>query len=82
MTGKIFCQLLYTLSNAIYNSSNKLAQVESSLVATKTVNDNLLDRITSLERSLHAQEHHSRECLEIVSIPTFVDDKKSRIGCR
>ena len=82
MTGKSFCQLLYTLSNAIYNLSNKLAQVELSLVATKTVNDNLLDRITSLWRSLHAQEHHSRECLEIVNIPTFVDDKKSRIGCR
>ena len=50
--------------------------VELSLVVTKTVNDNLLNRIATLERSLHAQEQYSRrECLEIVGISVSIDDK-------
>ena len=71
-----FCKCLDPLSNTVANFSSKLDQVESSLVVTKTVNDNLLSRITSLERSLHAREQYSRrECLEIVGIPTVIDDK-------
>ena len=43
---------------------------------TKTVNDNLLNCIATLARSLHAQEQYSRrECLEIVDIPVSIDDK-------
>ena len=45
-------------------------------MATKTVNDELLKRLTSLERGLHSQEQYSRrECLEVVSIPSSVDEK-------
>ena len=50
-----FCERLDTLSNTVDNSSSKLDLVESSLVGTKNVNDNLLNRITTLGRSLHAQ---------------------------
>ena len=51
-----FCQRLDTLSNTVDNLSSKLDLVESSLVETKTVIDNLLNRIATLERGLHAQE--------------------------
>ena len=71
-----FCERLDTLSNTVDNLSSKLDLVESSLVVTKTVNDNLLNLITTLARSLHAQEQYSRrECLEIVDIPVSIDDK-------
>ena len=71
-----FCKCLDTLSNIVDNLSSKLDLVESSLVVTKTVNDNILNSITMLERSLHAQEQYSRrECLEIVGIPVSIDDK-------
>ena len=40
------------------NLSSKLTQVESSLVVTKTVNNELLKRVTSLERGLHSQEQY------------------------
>ena len=71
-----FCERLDTLFNTVDNLSSKLDLVESSLVVTKTVNDNLLNRITTLERSLHAQEQYSRrECLEIVGIPVSIDGK-------
>ena len=70
------CERLDTLSNTVDNLSSKLYLVESSLVVTKTVNDNLLNRITTLARSLHAQEQYSiRECLEIVDVPVSIDDK-------
>ena len=51
-----FCEHLDTLSNTIDNLSSKLDLVESSLVATKTVNDKLLNCVTTLERHLHVQE--------------------------
>ena len=51
-----FCEHLDTLSNTIDNLSSKLDLVESSLVATKTVNDKLLNCVTTLERRLHVQE--------------------------
>ena len=51
-----FCESLDTLSNTVDNLSSKPDLVESSLVMTKAVNDNLLNRITTLERSLHSQE--------------------------
>ena len=71
-----FCKHLDTLSNIVDNLSSKLHLIESSLVVTKTVNDNLLDRITTLERSLHAQEQYSRRgYLEIVGIPVSITDK-------
>ena len=71
-----FCERLDTLSNTVDNLSSKLDLVESSLVVTKTVIDNLLNRIKTLERSLHAQEQYSRrECLEIVGIPVSINDK-------
>ena len=71
-----FCERLDTLSNTVDNLSSKLDLVKSSLVVTKTVNDNILNRITRLERSLHAQEQYSRtECLEIVGISVSIDDK-------
>ena len=70
------CKRLDKLSNTVDNLSSKLNQVESSLVVTKTVNDNLLNGITLLDRSLYFQEQSSRrECLEVVGIPTSVDDK-------
>ena len=71
-----FCKRLDTLSNTVDNLSSKLDLVESSLVVTKTVNENLLNHITRLEISLHAQEQYSRgECLEIVGIPVSINDK-------
>ena len=71
-----YCECLDTLYNTVDNLLSKKDLVESSLVVTKTVNDNLLNSITMLERSLHAQEQYSRrECLEIVGIPASVDDK-------
>ena len=71
-----FCKRLDTLSNTIHNLSSKLDLVESSLIVTKTVNDNLLNRITTLKRSLHAQKRYSRrKCLEIVGIPISIDNK-------
>ena len=51
-----FCEHLDTLSNTIDNLSSKLDLVESSLVATKTVNGKLLNCVTTLERRLHVQE--------------------------
>ena len=71
-----FCDRLDTLSNTVDNLWRKLDLVESSLVVTKTVNDNLLNRITKLERSLYAQEQYSRrEYLEIVDILISADDR-------
>ena len=71
-----YCERLDTLSNTVDNLSSKLDLVESSLVVTKAVKDNLLNRITTLERSVHAQEHYSRrECLEFVDISVSIDDK-------
>ena len=71
-----FCERLDTLSNTVDNLSSKPDLVESSLVVTKTVIDNLLNRTKTLERSLHAQEQYSRrECLEIVGIPVSINDK-------
>ena len=58
---EIFCEHLDTLSNTVGNFSSKVNQFESSLVVTKTVNDNLLNCITSLERSLRAQEWYSKK---------------------
>ena len=75
------CERLDALSNTVDNLTSKLDLVESYLVMmTKTVNDNLLNRITNrittLERSLHAQEQYSRkECLEIVGIPVSINNK-------
>ena len=71
-----FCERLDTLSNTVDNLSSKPDLVESSLVVTKTVIDNLLNRTKTLERSLHAQEQYSRrECLEIIGIPVSINDK-------
>ena len=71
-----FCERLNTFSNTVDNLRSKLDLVELSLVVTKTVNDNLLDRITTLKRSLHAQEQYSRrKCLEIIGIAVSIDDK-------
>ena len=71
------CERLDALSSTVDNLTSKLDLVESCLVMmTKTVNDNLLNRITMLERSLHAQEQYSRkECLEIVGIPVSINNK-------
>ena len=69
-------QRIDNLTCTVDNLSSKLAQVESSLMVTKTVNDELLKRLTSLERGLHSQEQYSRrECLEVVGIPSPVDEK-------
>ena len=41
------------------------------MVVTKTINNELLKYITSVERDFHSQEQHSRrECLDVVSIPS------------
>ena len=71
------CERLDALSNTVDNLTSKLDLVESSLVImTKTINDNLLNRITMLERSLHTQGQYSgRECLEIVGIPVSINNK-------
>ena len=75
-----FCERLDTLSNTVDNLSSKLDLVESSLAVTKTVNDNLLNCITTVKRSLHAQEQYSRkECLEIADIPISIDDKNLQL---
>ena len=83
-----FSERLDTLSNhgviihTVDNLSSKPDQVEPSLAVTKPVNDNLLNRITSLERSLHAQEQCSRrEYIEIVGIPTSNDKNLQSTVC-
>ena len=69
-------QHIDNLTSTVDNLSSKLAHVESSLLVTKTVNNELLKCVTSLERGLHSQEQYSRkECLEVVSIPSSVNDK-------
>ena len=69
-------QRIDNLISTADNLSSKLAQVESSLLVTKTVNNELLKRVTSLERGLHSQERYSRrECLEVVGIPSSINDK-------
>ena len=57
------------------NLSNRMAQVESSLVVTKTVNNELSKRVTSLDVTTSQEQYSRRECLEVVGIPSFVDDK-------
>ena len=75
-----FCKHLDTLSNTVENLSSKLDLVELSLVVNKAVNDNLINCITTLGRSLHAQEQYNRtECLEIVGIPVSINDKNPRV---
>ena len=45
-------------------------------MVTKTVNNELLKHVTSLGRGLHSQEQYRRrECLEVISIPSSIDDK-------
>ena len=69
-------QRIDNLISTVDNLLSKLAQVELSLVVTKTVNNELLKCVTSLERSLHSQEQFSRrECLEVVGILSSFDDK-------
>lgn len=51
-----FSESLVLLSNIVDNFSSKLDQFESSLAVIKTVNNNLLNQITSIVRSLHVQE--------------------------
>ena len=73
---KNFANVWILYLTQLTNLSSKLDQVESSLVVTKTVNDNLLNWITSLERSLNSQEQYNRrECLEVVGISTSVNDE-------
>ena len=69
-------QCINNLTSTVGSLSIRMAQVESSLVVTKTVNNELLKRVTSLERVLYSQEQYSRrECLEVVGIPSSVNDK-------
>lgn len=75
-----FCTILDNLFNTVDNLSTQLDQVELSFVVTKIVNNNLLNWIASFERSLYAQEQYNRaECLEVVGIPTSVDDKNLQV---
>ena len=64
------------LTSTVVNLSCKVAQVKSSLVVSKTVNNELLKRVTSLERGLNSQEQCTRrECLLVVGIPSSIDDE-------
>ena len=67
-------QHIDNLTSIVDNHSSKLVQVESSLVVTKTVNNKLLRRVTSLERGIHSQEQYSRREW-FVAIQSSVDDK-------
>ena len=59
-----FGQRIDNLTSTVDNPSSKLAQLESSLVVTKSANNELLKRVTSLDRGLSSQEQYSRrECL-------------------
>ena len=70
-------QRIDNLNSTVENLSRKLAQVESSLVMSKAVNNELFKRATSLERGLNSQEQHSRrERLEVVGITSSVNDKQ------
>ena len=53
-------QRIDNLTSTVDNLLCKLTQVESSLVVTKTVNNELLKPVTLLERRLHSQEQYSR----------------------
>ena len=53
-------QRINNLTSTVDNLLCKLTQVESSLVVTKTVNNELLKPVTLLERLLHSQEQYSR----------------------
>ena len=57
-------QRIDNLTSTVDNPSSKLAQLESSLVVTKSANNELLKRVTSIDRGLNSQEQYSRrECL-------------------
>ena len=57
-------QRIDNLTSTVDNPSSKLAQLESSLVVTKSANNELLKRVISLDRGLNSQEQYSRrECL-------------------
>ena len=50
-------------------------QLESTLLVTKNVNDQLVKRIESLERQVNANSQYSRcDCLEISGIPDSVEN--------
>ena len=69
-------QRIDNLTSTFDNHSSLLAQVESSLVVTKTVNTELLKHVTPLGRGLYSQEQYSRkESFEVVSIPSSVNNK-------
>ena len=53
-------QRINNLTSTVDNLLCKLTKVESSLVVTKTVNNELLKPVTLLERLLHSQEQYSR----------------------
>ena len=52
-------QRIDNLTSTVDNLSSRLALIESSLGVTKTVNNELLKSVTSLERGLHSQEKYS-----------------------
>ena len=57
-------------------------QLESTLAITKSVNDQLVKRVESLERQTNANAQYSRrECLEIFGIPESVsnDDLEDKV---
>ena len=57
-------QHIDNFTSTVDNLSSKLAHVGSSLLVTKTVNNESLKCVTSLESGLHSQEQYSRkECL-------------------
>ena len=56
--------------------TTKLDQIELSLVATKTINDGLMNCVISLNRSFHAlEQYRKRECLETIRISSSVDNQ-------
>ena len=56
-------QRISNLTSTVDNLPSKLAQVDSSLVVTKTVNNEILKCVTSLDLGVHSQEQYSRrEC--------------------
>ena len=55
-----------------------MAQVESSLIVSETVNNEILTQVTSasLEMGHKSQEQDSRrKCLKVVGIPSSLDGK-------
>ena len=65
-----FDNMLWKINAELTSLREKFTKMESQLLVTRRVNDNLVKQNRILERKCAANEQYSRrECLEILEIP-------------